>query len=165
MKSQQIWLDVNSDQKLDLTRDRTWVTCLTVRHLNHYTRMFSVLVWGWNWILFMLGWFRPILLIHLIGRKLLHFEKNSMSRRPTFSSAVASNSSVNWTLLGCYTNRSVQKCNFLGGNVCKQFLSHQLWPQILLMKKVLSTNNPVFLFYFTFLRLYVKLPLILFFKI
>ena len=30
----------------DLTRDRIRVACLTVRHRNHYTRMFSVLVWS-----------------------------------------------------------------------------------------------------------------------
>ena len=36
----------------DLTRNWTQITCLTVRCLNHYTRMFSVLVWGYNWILF-----------------------------------------------------------------------------------------------------------------
>ena len=52
----------------NLTRDWTQITCLTVRHLKHYTRMFSVLVWGCNWILFMLGWFCPIRLIHLIWR-------------------------------------------------------------------------------------------------
>ena len=40
--------------------------------------MFSVLVWGCNWILFMHGWFYPIHLIHLIGRRSLHFEKNSL---------------------------------------------------------------------------------------
>ena len=40
-----------------LTRNWTQTACLTVRHFNHYTRMFSVLVWGCNWILFMHGWF------------------------------------------------------------------------------------------------------------
>ena len=40
-------------KKRDLTRDWTWIACLTVRHLNHYARMFSVLVWVCNWILFM----------------------------------------------------------------------------------------------------------------
>ena len=59
----------------DLTSDWTQITCLTVRHPNHYTRVFSVFVWGYNWILFMHGWFCPICLIYLIGRKSLHFEK------------------------------------------------------------------------------------------
>ena len=62
----------------DLTRNWTWITCLTVRHLNHYIRMFSVLMWGYNWILFMRTWFCPIHLIHLIGRKSLHFGKTRM---------------------------------------------------------------------------------------
>ena len=35
----------------DLTRNWIPVACLVVRHFNHYTRMFSVLVWGYNWIL------------------------------------------------------------------------------------------------------------------
>ena len=54
------------------------LTCLAVSHTNHYTRMSSVLVWGYNWILFMHGWFCPICLIHLIGQKSLHFEKTRM---------------------------------------------------------------------------------------
>ena len=62
----------------DLTRNWTQIACLTVRHLNHYTKLFSVPVWGYNWILFMLRWFCPIRLIHLIGRKSLHFEKTSV---------------------------------------------------------------------------------------
>ena len=53
------------------------IACLTIRQLNHYTRMFSVLVWGYSWILFMHGWFCPIRLINLIGRKSLHFEKKN----------------------------------------------------------------------------------------
>ena len=44
-------------------------------HSNHYTRTFSVLLWGCNWILIMHGWFCPICLFHLIGRKSLHLEK------------------------------------------------------------------------------------------
>ena len=56
------------------SRGWTQITCLAVNHSNHYTRMFSVLVWGSNLILFMHGWFCPIRLIHLIGRK---FYKNS----------------------------------------------------------------------------------------
>ena len=59
----------------DLTRIWTRITSLTVRHLKHYTRMFSVPVWSYNWILFMCRWFCPVRLIHLIGRKSLHFEK------------------------------------------------------------------------------------------
>ena len=51
------------------------IICITVRHFSHYTRMFSVHMWGCNWILFMHGWFCPIRLIHLIGWKSLHFEK------------------------------------------------------------------------------------------
>ena len=56
----------------NLTRNWTQITCLAVRHLNHYTRMFSVLVWGCDWILFMHEWFCQIRLIHLIGQKSLH---------------------------------------------------------------------------------------------
>ena len=62
-------------QFTDLTRGWMQITCLAVSHSNYYTRMFSVLVGGCNWILFMHGWFCPICLIHLIGRKSLHFEK------------------------------------------------------------------------------------------
>ena len=61
----------------DMTKDWTQITYLAVRHFNHYTRMFSVLVWGCNWILFTHGWFCPIRLIHLIGWKSLHFEKKN----------------------------------------------------------------------------------------
>ena len=50
----------------DLTRDWTQVACLAVSHSNHYTRMFPVLVWGYNWIQFIFGWFCPICLILLI---------------------------------------------------------------------------------------------------
>ena len=62
-------------KNVETTRNWTQITCLTVRHFNLYTRMFSVFVWGCNWILFMLGWFCPICLIHLIGQKSFHFEK------------------------------------------------------------------------------------------
>ena len=55
-----------------LTRDWTQINCLAVSHSNYYTGMFSMFVWGYNWILFMNGWFCPI---HLIRRKSLHFEK------------------------------------------------------------------------------------------
>ena len=56
----------------DLSRNRTQIACLAVGHLNHYTKLFSVLVWHCNSILFMHEWFCPI---HLIGWKSLHFEK------------------------------------------------------------------------------------------
>ena len=42
--------------------------------------MFSVLVWGCNWILFMYGWFWPFRLIPLIRRKSLDFEKSINTR-------------------------------------------------------------------------------------
>ena len=32
----------------DLTKNLTQINCLAVRHLNHYTRMISVLVLGYN---------------------------------------------------------------------------------------------------------------------
>ena len=56
-------------------RDWTKITYLAVSHFNHYTRMFSVLVWSCNWILLMHRWSCPIHLIHLIEQKSLHFEK------------------------------------------------------------------------------------------
>ena len=59
----------------DMTMDWIQITCLAVRYFNHYTRMFSVLVRGCNWMPFMHGRFCPIHLIHLIGQKSLHFEK------------------------------------------------------------------------------------------
>ena len=40
----------------ELTRDGTQIACLAVSHSNRYSRMFSMLVWGCNWILFMHGW-------------------------------------------------------------------------------------------------------------
>ena len=71
------WIQQNNIYKnLDLIRDWTQIACLAVNNLNHYTAMFSKLLWGCNWILFMHGGFCPICLIHLIARKLLHFEKN-----------------------------------------------------------------------------------------
>ena len=39
----------------DLTQGWTHIACLAVSHSNHYTRMFSVLVWECNWIL-ILAW-------------------------------------------------------------------------------------------------------------
>ena len=47
--------------------------------LTYYTKMFSVLVWGCNSILFVEGWFCPICVIHLIGRKSLHFDKTRLN--------------------------------------------------------------------------------------
>ena len=63
----------------DLIRD--WKQ---ISHSNHYTRMFSVLVWDCNWIYrFMDGWFCSIRLnyLHVIGRKSLHFEKINLKNR------------------------------------------------------------------------------------
>ena len=59
----------------DLTRDWTPTICLAVSH-KHYSRMFSVLLSGCNWVS-LHGWFCPICVIHLdlIGQKSLHFEK------------------------------------------------------------------------------------------
>ena len=59
----------------NLTGDYTEITYSVVSHSNHHTRIFSVLLWGCNWIQFMHEWFCPICLIHLIGRKFIHFEK------------------------------------------------------------------------------------------
>ena len=55
----------NKKKIRDLTMNWTQVTCLAVSHSNHYTRMFSVLVWGCNWILFMHGSFCQTLTITL----------------------------------------------------------------------------------------------------
>ena len=69
-------IEQNIFQKFrDLTRNWTQIACLAVNHSNHYTRMFSVLVWGCDWTLFIHGWSCPICLIHLIGLRSLHFEK------------------------------------------------------------------------------------------
>ena len=46
----------------------TDTTFSAVRHLNYYSRIFSVLVCGRNWILFMHGWFYQF---HLIAQKIL----------------------------------------------------------------------------------------------
>ena len=61
----------------DFSRIWNQIACLAVRHLNHYTKLFSVLLWDCNSIIFMHWWFCPICLIHLIGPKSFHFEKNS----------------------------------------------------------------------------------------
>ena len=52
----------NFKKNRDFTRDWTHIACLAVSHSNHYTRMFSLLLWGCrsNWILFMHQWFCPI---------------------------------------------------------------------------------------------------------
>ena len=50
-----------------------------VRHLNYYTKWPSVLVWGYKWTIFMLGWFWPIHLIHWIRQKSVHFGKTRRS--------------------------------------------------------------------------------------
>ena len=62
-----------SKDKIFMARDWTQIICLAVSHSNHYTRMFSVLVWGCNWIFFVLGW---LWLIRLI---LLHENYTKMS--------------------------------------------------------------------------------------
>ena len=47
-------------QKIKFTKnyrlDQGLIACLAVRYLNHYTRMFSVFVWGCNWILLESNW-------------------------------------------------------------------------------------------------------------
>ena len=63
----------------DFSRIWTQIACLAVKCLNHYTKPFSVLVWDYNSIIFMHGRFCPIRLIHLIGRKSLHFEKTGLT--------------------------------------------------------------------------------------
>ena len=60
---------------IDLTQNWIQIPCLVVGYSNYYTRVFSELAWGCNWILFMHGIFSPICLIHLIGWQSLHFEK------------------------------------------------------------------------------------------
>ena len=47
------------------SRDWTQIACLAVRHINHCTKMFSVLVWDCNSIIFMHEWICPICIIHL----------------------------------------------------------------------------------------------------
>ena len=44
------WIQQNKNYKKiqRLTRDWVQIACLAIRHSNHYTRMFSVLVWGCN---------------------------------------------------------------------------------------------------------------------
>ena len=42
-------------RQIDLTRDWTKIPYLDVSYSSHYTRMFSVFLWGCNWILFMHG--------------------------------------------------------------------------------------------------------------
>ena len=77
-----------------MTRDWTQITCLVVKYFNHYTRMFSVLVWGYNWILFKHGWFCSIRLIHLIGQKSLHFEKKTRLTSVLFTCTLHSSHTV-----------------------------------------------------------------------
>ena len=85
------------------------VTCLSVRHLNHYTIMSSVLVWGYKWTIFMLGWLCPIHLIHWIRRKSVHFGKTRMwinslivARQNVPITFIDSEATLNswWTLVG-----------------------------------------------------------------
>ena len=70
-----VQLDEFSKIKFYLTENWTQITCLAGSHTNHYTRMFSVPVWGSNWVLFMHGWFWSIRLIHLIRQKSRHLKK------------------------------------------------------------------------------------------
>ena len=88
------WIQQNKICKriTDLTRDWTKYACLVVKRFNHCTRMFSVLVWGCNWILFIHGWFCPIGLIHLIGRKSFSFWKKTKSCMPLLSANKAAHS-------------------------------------------------------------------------
>ena len=68
------WIQQNKIYKefIDITRNLTWITYLTVSQSKHYTQMVSVVVCGSNWILFSHEWFCRI---HLIGQKSLDFEK------------------------------------------------------------------------------------------
>ena len=59
----------------DFIKDWIQIAFLPLSHSNHYITMFSVLVWGCNWILFMHGRFCPVRLIHRIRRISLHFDK------------------------------------------------------------------------------------------
>ena len=68
----------NDNQKLRyLIKDWIKITCLAVSHSNHYIRVFSVLVWDCNVILFMHVWVCPICPIYLIIWKSLHSEKKN----------------------------------------------------------------------------------------
>ena len=72
--------------KHDLTKDWAQITYLAVSHSDHYIRMFSVLVWGCIWILFMHRWF---CLIHLIRWKSLHFERKNRIASQCFIPALS----------------------------------------------------------------------------
>ena len=58
-------------------KSETWtqIACLAVSQSNHYTKMFSGLLWGCNWFIFIYAWFCPIRAIYLNGQKFHHFEK------------------------------------------------------------------------------------------
>ena len=45
------WCQQNLQKIGDLTKDWDQITCLAATHSNHYTRMYTVLMWGCNWIL------------------------------------------------------------------------------------------------------------------
>ena len=77
------WIQQNKIYKKirDLTKDWTQIPCLAVIHSNHYTSMFSVLVWDYKWILSMHGWFCQI---HLIRWKSLHFRCSELCWAQTF---------------------------------------------------------------------------------
>ena len=53
-----------TEQKL-FSKNLDQIACLAVSYSSHYTRMFSVLVLGCNWMLFMHGWFcQPLWPLH-----------------------------------------------------------------------------------------------------
>ena len=52
------------------------IACWAVSHSSHYTRMFSVLVWGWNWILFMTDSVQFVLFIWLDENLFIFISKN-----------------------------------------------------------------------------------------
>ena len=61
-------------------------------------------MWGCNWILFIRGWFCPLRLFHLIGRKSLHFEKIR-----TFKGSEHKWRSNNWTTTKSLLDTALKK--------------------------------------------------------
>ena len=121
-----------------MTRDWTQIACLAVRPSNNYHRIFSVYMWGYNWILFMLWWFCPIRLIHLIGRKSLHFKKKVecilksytkywVQLKQNLSKIVTNWTEIQlskWTNLGKISNSCqifMQSCLFVLNNLLSKF--------------------------------------------
>ena len=68
--------------------------------------MFSVLLWGCNWILFRHGWFCPICLIYLIGWISFHFENKNAFQYDAYCPLVA-RISQHALLQGLYLSRGV----------------------------------------------------------